>query len=226
MMYCAVDEAFQPKVMNPDNNPNNNNNNNNNLNNLNNQYLNNFGDGKPYEYLKQQPSFFTAQGDLSGTNIRDLKNDGVSIIDSATMSDFSMEDYSESEYKNTRSHRYYIDKFIKSINDDMSDIMSIMSSHDNETYEHIRTCKYCRTQIKNKMKKLILDEEYTDFGQTNDELTIENFTDSLTSCKPKNLANFGSLGYELKEILIIILVGIILIFILDLLVKIGRKTIK
>ncbi len=209
MMYCAMDEAFQPEA-------------------TNNNYPNNTFNEKPYNYLKQQPSFFTAQGDLSGTNISDLKsagkNDGVSILDSATMSDFYTEDYLDSEYKKTRSHNYYIDKFIKSITDDMSDIISIMSSHDNDTYEHIRTCKYCRTQIKNKMKEIILDEE----EYKTDKKVVEKFNNnkSKNSISDGLSSISGSLGYELKEILIIILVGIILIFILDLLVKIGRKTNK
>lgn len=51
----------------------------------------------------------------------------------------------------------------------------------------------------------------------------ENFTDNLNI---KEYFDIENLGYSLKELLIIILAGIVLIFILDLFVKIGKKMSK
>ena len=99
------------------------------------------------------------------------------------------------------SHNYYIKKFLQDISDD-GDTLSLTSSQDDVVYEHIKKCKYCKTQINKNLKQQI---------QKKPESVIY----------PKILPT-TILGYDIKEIIIIILVGICLIFVLDLFVKIGK----
>lgn len=58
--------------------------------------------------------------------------------------------------KKQKSHPYYIKKFLNSFTDD--DIMSLASNYDTDMYNHIASCKYCRTKINYGMKKRFLDE--------------------------------------------------------------------
>jgi hypothetical protein len=144
--------------------------------------------------------------------------------------------YRKPKNKQPINHEYYITKFMRTILDDtMSNGIESMNGSSNSTngalnsassdvYDHVKSCKYCRSKISKKIKAYYSTEatakstaQSSILGLTN----IEGFTDGKLSI-PKNIL----LGYELKEIIIIIIVGIILIFVLDLFVKIGRKTLK
>lgn len=139
-------------------------------------------------------------------------------------------------------HNYYINKFIDMMMED-SDNNSMVTSKENistnvsnndnnyQIYDHIQKCKYCRVQINQKIKQHY-NNKYNLHPSVNKQHKQHNKKSILESFNPINTIKetFSSqelyLGYELKEIVIIILVGIIIIFILDLFVKIGKKTTK
>lgn len=177
--------------------------------------------------------FFTAQGGYNanamshvefdedsdkGTTISELKRQEEDSFfdDSSSFLDSNYLDLvANNKPKVKLGHNHYINKFLKSIADDGSDAASIASSQDDQVYDHIKSCKYCRNQINKKMKKMY-------------EIKIENFNNSNISAKetssnvkldvPEEI-----FGYKFKEIIIIIAVSIMIIFILDLLVRVGRK---
>lgn len=211
MMYCGVDEAFNTQINKPIINKR------------------NIEDGLA-------PPLFTAQGDLSneggyfdsagGTPLSEIRrqiyepsiyDDSLSLLDSQSSDSghiFNQEFNQEFKQPVTqgkpkvqikRSHNYYIKKFMLGFIDDGS--LSMSSTQDNDVYDHIKSCKYCRSQINKKMKKHYSKSK----NQKND--IVETFTaDKPTIC-----------GYDLKEILVVILIGIVLIFLLDLFVKIGKN---
>jgi len=219
-MYCDVDKAFdnpteyQMKDHNNDHT-------------LNNKY----------------PSFFTAQGGIfkkkddnivpnrdepipespnlfEGTSINELKNNKFIDNDSISLSLLNLNSDSESNHKTKKQvkypHQYYIKKFIQDITNEDDDILSQTSSHDNIIYNHIRKCKYCKTQINQKMKdyynQIFIKDK--NIKKTNiRKRCVEQF-ENETELKPKS--------YELKEVIMIILVGIIIIFMLDLFFKMSK----
>jgi len=223
MLYCAVDEAFdnplsqQIKVIEKEqlrekhkNELENNVHqfyNNNNI-----QSTTDFNNNiSQYPQINEQP-IFNAQGDYEeneinyeGTKISDieqkynLNDETLSFLDS------------EETYKPPKkSHNYYIRKFMNSITEDGSDIISRTSSQDGEIYDHLKKCKYCRTQINNKLKN---------YYKKDIVVKTEN-----KKIEPKNNNTDILFGYNLKEIIIILIVGICIILLLDIFVKIGRKT--
>ena len=239
-MYCAVDEAFdnpikqQMQQMERENNVN--------------KYRASLEKGvennqtkyglypphttEGYETIKQPDNvypnnnvpFFTAQGDLNknGTSISSLRNqekrekDDYSYLDSNYSELLSSESEEMKPSKSKFNHRYYINKFIKSIIDDGNDTISLASSQDDELYDHIKVCKYCRNQINLRMKNFYRESVKENKTESvNIKKTIEEFK------LPETV-----FGYSMKEILLIIVASVVIIFILDLLVRIGRKTIK
>ena len=56
------------------------------------------------------------------------------------------------------SHKYCINKFVNSITNDDSDMFSLVSSQDDDIYDHIKSCKYCRTKINVKIKVYYLQK--------------------------------------------------------------------
>lgn len=97
-------------------------------------------------------------------------------------------------------HKYYVKLFMQTLLKDRKNIengsyMSDCESDDNEMYDHIKGCKICKNMIREKNKK---------------EDVIEPF--SILD-KP-----------EYKKIIVIILIGLILIIVIDLFVRIGRKS--
>lgn len=173
------------------------------------------------------PAFFTAQGDYSkkgpyyeGTSISDLKNvqpedsENLSFLDS-TMSDNSTKIPKSIDQENkVIDHYYCINKIVKDIINEQ-DTFSMGSSENSALYQHVKTCKICKRKINEKLRN-----HYKDLNQP-----IQN--NQIIKPKEEQIEYFNfnvpNLGYNLKEILVIILGGIILIFILDLLVKIGKK---
>lgn len=216
--------------------------------------VNNNYSGTPVSELKkkQNKEVNYSEGSLDMEDIRDT-------YDSSDFNSFDSADFSlKSDNPNKNNHNYYINKFIQIMMDNNSDadMMSVTSSEDINMYNHIRICKYCRSQINQKMKQYYCQQYNTvstpeqsnnkinvpeDRSLVNDNGSQQYFNeirklDKMTKNKVKGIKKnlvegFNSFttkctGYELREIVIIILVGIIVIFLLDLFVKIGRKTIK
>ena len=215
MMWCSVDEAFDndlhQKVQELDNN---------------NKIPPEMG--HHMNPSKGEHNFFTAQGDIAnpqhcqgpyyGTPISALQREHYNSmnnenIDSLYESDGDLDDsgslftdpsldLSMLEDKKQHSHEYCVAQFVNSILNDDATIMT----KDASIYDHIKSCKYCRKTINAKLKEARTDEEVT----------------TSTSIIPKE--GFGlNLGYDFKEIALIIIFGIGLICILDLLVNLGRK---
>lgn len=184
------------------------------------------------------PAFFTAQGDYSnqgpykapdksknkghnkGKTVAQLReenktmdSDTFSLVDSEFSND-SLFDPSILQMKNQKkkkmSHEYYIEKMVKSLLEDHDSNPSSPStvSSNNNIYKHVKSCKICKDRINKKMKEYFKPE-----------LQIKEQDNKNNKGQHNNL----DLGYDLKEVLIIILAGVVLIFILDLLVKIGKR---
>lgn len=208
------------------------------------QYQQNYKESMDDPYL----SFFTAQGDLNnngtyndpsvfGTTINDLKqmrqarefveseDDTLSLLDSYSP-DFSLSNDLSRDLsrdlskdldnkpsrlpKNKVDHAYCINKFVDQILDENIDIVSMTSSQNSEIYDHIKKCKYCRDQINKKLKSYYKPQK-----------KVESFKPAIFD---DILSNGKILGYDLKEIVVVIIFGIIIIFILDLLVRVGRAS--
>lgn len=166
------------------------------------------------------PAFFTAQGDYNskgtyeGTQIKDLQN--CQMEDSENLSFLDSEKSSKTvksiqEPTKMIDHNYCVNKIVKNILDD-SDMFSMGSSENDEVYKHVRRCKICKKKINEKLK-----------GHYKEPIPLVQPVVKQTEPVEHFNFNISNLGYNLKEILVIILGGIILIFILDLLVKIGKK---
>ena len=210
-MYCAINEAYngEEETSRLDDHPINNN-----------KII--MPDSDPEIY----PAFFTAQGDYStqgpyyGTTINDLKEgDTMNDMDSFSLPDSEytnesliLKDNKKPNKKKEKTkvvdHEYYIDKTIKSLLEDQDShsLSSLASSQNNHVYQHVKSCKYCKSKINEKMKEHFQPEVKKEHKKD----TVEYF-------------DMNNLGYDLKEIFIIILAGIVLVFILDLLVKIGKR---
>jgi len=144
----------------------------------------------------------------AGTMVSDLLNehgsDSLSLLDSDT--NVPIKNNKSKNKKNYKiDHDYHIKKFMQQFIDD-NDMMSMTSSQDDVIYDHVKKCKYCKSQVATKIKN------YYDKKNKNSE------TFKPTSILPKKI-----MGYSVKEIIIVILIGICIIFLLDLFVKIGKK---
>lgn len=186
------------------------------------------------------PAYFTAQGDMNecknlnlnsstkqeppeenfGTSIFDLnqptlkENDlpSISIIDSPASEDSFLSSPVEIPKKEDKlDHTDHVNIFLNCLNSQL-DIDSLTSKYNN-SFDHIKSCKTCRSKIKNKLKKDIIEPFDTEIKYKSEK------------SKPilKEYFNLDSYGYDIKELLIIIIIGIVLIFFLDLLVKLARK---
>lgn len=218
-MYCAVTEAFenplkqQVQQMDRDNN----------VNNYKSMLENNVDayqhtNGIYPTITENNIPFFTTQGNMrrdNSTTLSELKrkemcdNDTLSLLDS---------EYSE-DLKQTKpklSHRNYINKFLKSITDDGNDMISLASSQDDELYDHIKSCKYCRSQINLRMKSYY----------KNQDIVVEKNNIPIKHKEKSLILPDKILGYNVKEIILIIVASIIIIFILDLLVRIGKRSVR
>lgn len=230
MNYCAVGEAFdnslKQQVAEYEKN-NNNDNKNNNL--ISPGTFDTYNAVEPNNNQHVYPAFFTAQGDYNakspyyeGTKIKDLQN--CQIEDSETNGEnlsFLDSNLSESSTKVTKNeptkiidHNYCVNKIIKNIIEE-PDMFSLGSSENDVVYKHVKTCKICKKKINEKLK-----DHYKDSSQQNQ--IIPKNEENKDQIEHFNF-NIPDFGYNLKEIMVIILGGIILIFILDLLVKIGKK---
>ena len=94
--------------------------------------------------------------------------------------------------------------------DSQIDVDSLTSKY-NESFDHIKSCKICRSKIKNKLKKDIVEPFDVNLNCKSEESSVKKYF------------NLESYGYNIKELLIIVIIGIVLIFFLDLIVKLARK---
>lgn len=94
-------------------------------------------------------------------------------------------------------HKYYVKLFMQSLTKNI-DNHSLMSDDYGDMYDHIKTCKICKEMIRNKNSK-------------KEPVVIEGF--SILD------------NPEYKKMIIIVLIGLFLIILVDLFVRIGRKTI-
>jgi len=144
----------------------------------------------------------------SNDNGESLGNLSLSTISNSNISDNSREnnDYASLD------HYYCINTFIKTFIEN-PDVTSRSSTLNDNVYRHIKTCKFCKRKISERTKQSnTVASDKTPAQKLS--LSNDSILDQLTQ---------ENLGYDLKEIALIILAGIILVFILDLLVRIGRK---
>ena len=199
----------------------------------------NFGDFdqsalNPYQ---NKLPYFDAQGNYDnqklkqvyGTKISDLNNDSsqkksnyifsqsendsfdsgkcssLDVSDTEDKIEFNLsDDYDIHSYDNL-NHDYCTKNFLQFFvyNDDM---ISLNTGFDDKIYKHVKKCKICKKRINSVLHKVKFEK------QINEQI------------KKPVVENFNYFGYDIKEIILIIVCGIILVFILDLLVKLGRKT--
>tara|TARA_Y100000780_G_scaffold83939_1_gene75735 strand:- start:3559 stop:4236 length:678 start_codon:yes stop_codon:yes gene_type:complete len=175
----------------------------------------------PYQNIP----FINAQGDLAdridyqGTKISDLKSelgseDSLFEEDSLTLNsennDYSADSlsFSSNDFKKDFSHscEYCINKYVQEFSKD--DLLSIGSDY-NDVFEHVSGCKYCRNEVAKKLKAKFSENKKDKIDNKKEENEINNFTDNLKS--------------DIKEIVIVIVVGLVIIFLLDLFYRIGKK---
>lgn len=174
-------------------------------------------------------SFFDESLSMLDSNYSSmLSTDDNLSDDTGLSSNFNNSD--NSKYKLKISHSYCINKFIKSIVDDGSDMLSLASSQDDELYDHIKSCKYCRTEINTRMKDIYGDRQnlsQQSHNSTHKKYKSKQHKDRIQSkhenTKKEMFINDKIFGYNVKEIITIIAISIIIIFILDLLVRVGRR---
>lgn len=210
MMFSAINEAFDNPIKEQINNYDLDNNN------CNHNYNHNYDQNDNYK------TFFNAQGDMTdnlkmyqGTSIKSLQkiqNEAIEEFEDDTLyTDTLSYTPPEENIYPQHSHQYYINKFLKTIdlNDDVSDLHSLLSStdRDSEIMKHIRDCKYCKKIIIRKVN------------------TVEKKETEIKNNKKLDFIN-TALGYEFREILIIILIGILIIFVLDLFFRFGQRAAK
>lgn len=253
MIYCAIDEAFnnsfKDKISEYDKNNTDKYNDSLQQNNISLEPFDNYSDidinknstpysnitkkNKPDEmtYPDMYPAFFTAQGDYApgnskfGTSIKDLK-EAFNDDDSFSISDVIDSTYSDESIpkeKKKIDHSYYIDKFIKDLSDEIE--LQSNSSYDNsDVYNHVKLCRYCKLKINEKLKKNTINNQNKIQKDENKYTTNSNcnkITEHFGNINGNQISDI--IGYDLKELVIIILAGIVLIFVLDLLVKIGKR---
>lgn len=183
MIYCSVDEAFDKsldKQYNPHNNP--------------------------------LPNIYNTQGDIESLT---SNNYGTPISQIDTISAESttpkkpqhpiFRHHETDKIPNVR-HDYCIKRFVDSIlyNDDTRTV----DSSDDQLYNHLKTCKYCKTQVNTKIK------QYYDKPTTS--------TTSKEIIKVEE--GFNDTDYNIKEIILIILVAILLVCVIDLIIKFSKIT--
>lgn len=127
-------------------------------------------------------------------------------------------------HRKHKRHSYYVTNFIKNFiipsntNNTIydSDIYSYMSSVEDistldddtkEIYLHVLNCNICKNDINDKFKKLA---------------NIDNNTTSISNSS-KPLLQPINIGYEFKELLMIMMAGLFIIIVLDFMAKLGNR---
>jgi len=151
------------------------------------------------------PHIIDAQGDMNGsgpyhgTKIKDLPGDDDHFTEMS--SELHTDDVRQVKQLD---HKYCIDRFI-AIMGEYNDLMSVGSTDGisgGEVFNHVKRCKYCKKEIGKHMKRI--------HGGGAPVKGIETF-----------LPKIDNIGYDLKEIGIVIVAGIVLILIMWLIV--GRR---
>lgn len=91
------------------------------------------------------------------------------------------------------SHEYCVDVIMREMMSD--DVNTLMSSYNVDAYKHFKKCNVCKKKINGMIKKHYVKSE--------DDNKM--------------------MGYDLKELVVIILSGLLLIIIIDLIVKLAKK---
>lgn len=210
-MYCAIDDASNNSLKNKLEQ----------YDNINKFDFDNYGDVSVNNNIQtnaRYPSFFNAQGDYeknnNGTTINQLQsNTNQSLIDSLSFDDVSSELNVSSIHNNKAlDHDYCINVITKELLNNGNE--SLMSSHDGRVYKHVKGCKICKNKIKSIMKERYCDNNNNNSGATDSDNKL---------VETNKIIGANIMGYEIKELVLIILGGIMLIFIFDLLVRMGSK---
>lgn len=129
----------------------------------------------------------------------------LDISDTEEKPEFNLSDDFDIHSYDNLDHDYCTKNFLQFFvyNNDM---ISLNTGFDDKIYKHVKKCKICKKRINSVIYKKNLEKQIN--GKTEKPIVEE----------------FNYFGYDIKEIIIIIVCGIILVFILDLLVKLGRKT--
>ena len=139
---------------------------------------------------------------FNGTSVKELKKIQKDNIENFSLSDF---DIKSEKSKEKKSHNFYIQKFFTCIVDNNNSQSSILSSDDTEIFDHVKKCKYCKTKINQKIK--------THFNKECDKkINEEHFKPIL-----------DTQSYNIREILVLVLIGIFIIFVLDFIIKIVKN---
>ena len=176
------------------------------------QQANNMQENNMQENNVQKNNVQAHKYDLSDTlSFEDNKNDNYI----ATIQKAKLQTHKKQTSKK-HSCGYYMTKFIETIVH--NDNTSITSSEDikntskfDDIYDHVKKCLFCRSHINAKMKKIYKENQNNQL----EKFEPQDITGSA-------LAQFKD--FDIKEIIIIILIGIVIIFVLDMFVKIGRKS--
>jgi len=197
-------------------------------------------------------SYFTAQGNIGsfeGTKIKDLKSKDTtslgSLIDtdlsdysneslfsesikslpsssSVSMDTVSLLDFKKNKKKyinelesidnsmKDRSHEYYIRHFIKDFKDTESIAFSKKEYED--LHDHLKTCRYCKEEIKLRLNGTIVDNVPEK----------QNIIKKPVELGPSHGSSIMD-RVDIKDVVVVIVVGIIIIFLLDLFIKINKK---
>jgi len=196
---------------------------------LTNPYINDNNVGTTINQLKNNNKNNDTNNYTNNYKQNEIPNDtnNQSLIDSLSFDNNTLSDEislipkskkkNNTKNKNNDTTKYFDhDYCVKIITKELlnNDDATLMSSHNGKIYKHVKNCDICKNKIKKNMK-----DQYCD--------KIEN---NIIDSKPNNIEHFkvpeeqsSVIGYDIKELVLIILGGIILIFVFDLLVKMGEK---
>lgn len=119
-----------------------------------------------------------------------------------------------------QNHDYYINTFVNQLNENKSTNTSVSMTSDDDVYKHVSKCKICKKSIKRKLRKYKdnYDDTNTNTNTNTNNSLIEAF--SNININDINSNEYYKMNKQLihdnaREITIIILLGIFIIFILD-----------
>lgn len=161
-------------------------------------------------------NFFSAQGSMIGTSLQELQQQEElhRQIKDAEKRGRKKERRCMAK-KNRVSHRYCIKSFVASVvgSDDLS---SVRQGYDSQVYDHIKDCKYCRSQINSKMR---------DYYQqrSRPKRRCSRSGRKIKIVKVNNSSELKLLGYKGQDVLIVIAILVLIVFMIDMLLKMSRK---
>lgn len=122
--------------------------------------------------------------------------------ESVSDSDLSMFDAESHQF----DHKKFIRNFIQELDDNRSlSMASLLSNSSSRSKSHLQTCKYCQMQIEYKLKLMEKKKQ-----EQNQQPLIENIHET------------GSKGLEIKDIIIIGLIGVLIIIVIEVLFRFRR----